>query len=295
MLSELDVEEPRLLEAEQGLAPSRLAGLRTTPVSVVVAVLFLLLLLVAVIAPGVLSRDAPLYSDITSLLRGPSAAHWFGTDDVGRDVYSRVVYGARDSLLIGIVAMITGLLGGLALGNLAGLAGRAVDEVVVRVLDVMSAIPGVVLAILVIAFTHPGVTNVAVAVGIASIPRFGRVIRAQVFVVKRTDYVRHAVIYGQRRRRIVWRHVVPNVLGVLPVIATLDIGTSIIWGAGLSFLGLGPQPPTPEWGLMLSESLTNLQTAWWSGVFPGLALTLTVVAFTTVGRELQRRVSGRLA
>jgi peptide/nickel transport system permease protein len=294
--SDLRLTEPEsvelALDPAHGPATRRRRS-RRTPVSVWLAAAFLLLLLVAVVFPGWLARSGPLYSDIGSSLKGPSGKHWFGTDQIGRDVYSRVVYGARYSLLIGIVAMAISLVGGLVLGLLAGLGGRVVDEVVSRVLDILSSIPGILLAILIVAFTHEGVANVAVAVGIASIPRFGRVIRAQVFVVKRSDYVRHSVVYGRSRWRVVASHVVPNVLTVVPVLATLDIGTSIMASSGLSFVGLGPKPPTPEWGVMLSDSLDTLSVAWWAGVFPGLALTASVIAFTTVGRELQRRVSGR--
>jgi peptide/nickel transport system permease protein len=153
----------------------------------------------------------------------------------------------------------------------------------------------VLLALLVIALIGPGLMNVAVAIGIAGIPKFGRLIRSQTQLVRNADYVRHAVLYGQSRGKVFLRHLLPNVLVAIPIVATIDIGSSIIAVSGLSFLGLGPQPPTPEWGVMLAEGRDVLRVAWWPSVFPGVAITLTVISFTVVGSYLQRRFEGRLA
>jgi peptide/nickel transport system permease protein len=251
---------------------------------------YVVLLVAVVVDPAAFAHNSPTFSNLTESLSGPSAAHWFGTDMIGRDVYSRVVYGARYSLFIGLGAMAVALAGGLLLGLVAGLFGRILDEVATRIMDVLGAFPSVLLALLIVASTRPGVANVAVAVGIATIPRFGRVIRGQALVVRRADYVRHAVIFGQSRPWVTFRHVTPNVLSTIPVLATLDIGLSIMASSGLSFLGLGPKPPTPEWGMMLAESRNVLQMAWWTGVFPGVVLTLTVIAFTVLGRHVQHRL-----
>ncbi|GAA1011143.1 peptide ABC transporter permease [Acrocarpospora pleiomorpha] len=262
------------------------------PVPVLLSALFIVLLAAAVAAPGWFADADPGVGRITESLRPPGAGHLLGTDMLGRDVYARMVHGARYSLLIGLGAMAISVAGGLVLGLLAALSGRWVDEAVTRVLDTLAAFPSVLLALLVVAVTEPGTVNVAVAVGVATIPRFGRVVRGEALVIRTADYVRHAVVYGRRRWRIVSRHIVPNVLRIIPVLATLDIGLSIMSSSGLSFLGLGPSSPTPEWGVMLAESRDTLQVAWWTGVFPGLALTLSVIAFTTVGRYTQRRIQG---
>lgn len=161
--------------------------------------------------------------------------------------------------------------------------------------DVLSSFPGVLLAMLVVTFLGPGMLNIALAIGIAGIPKFGRVVRAQTQLVRDADYVTHAAIYGLSRPQVFLRHVLPNVLVAVPVIATVYIGSTILAVSGLSFLGLGPQPPTPEWGVMLAESRDVLRVAWWPGVFPGAAITLTVIAFSVIGNFLQKAFEGRLA
>jgi peptide/nickel transport system permease protein len=203
-------------------------------------------------------------------------------------VFARVVYGARYSLLIGLASMIVSLLIGLVIGMTAGLGRRAVDESASRVFDVLSAFPPILLSLFVVTFLGQGIVNIAVAVGIAGIPKFGRVLRAQTLVVRRADYVTHAVVWGQTRREVFLRHILPNVLAAIPVIATIDVGSAIIAVSGLSFLGLGPQPPTPEWGVMLAEGRDVLRVAWWPSVFPGMAITLTVIAFSVIGKHLSR-------
>jgi peptide/nickel transport system permease protein len=230
----------------------------------------------------------PLVSDVAHAMQAPDATHWFGTDRIGRDVFARVVYGARYSLLIGLASMIVSLLIGLVIGMTAGLGRRAVDESASRVFDVLSAFPPILLSLFVVTFLGQGIVNIAVAVGIAGIPKFGRVLRAQTLVVRRADYVTHAVVWGQTRREVFLRHILPNVLAAIPVIATIDVGSAIIAVSGLSFLGLGPQPPTPEWGVMLAEGRDVLRVAWWPSVFPGMAITLTVIAFSVIGKHLSR-------
>ncbi|OUC83333.1 ABC transporter permease [Streptosporangium minutum] len=255
--------------------------------------LFLVLAAVAALAPALLSGVDPLAADPLHALSGPGAGHWFGTDHLGRDVLSRVVHGAGHSLAIGAAAILFAAGVGTVLGMLAGLSPRYLDELLSRLFDVLATFPELLLALLVIAITGPGTGNVILAIGMAQIPNYARVIRAQTFVVRRSGYVEQAVTFGLRRPVLVLRHVLPNVLGPLPVLATIGMGTAIIATSGLSFLGMGPQPPSPEWGSMLSEARNYLRVAWWTALFPGLAVSLTVISLTLVGRRLQRRFEGR--
>ena len=176
---------------------------------------------------------------------------------------------------------------GTPLGILAGISRRSVDETVVRLLDVVGAFPDLLLAILVVALIGPGLVNLILALGVASIPKFARVARTQTRTVMVSGYVEHARTLGQKRSRTIRRHVLPNAVGALPVLATIGLGYAIIGAAALSFLGLGPQPPTPEWGLMLSEAISNLRIAWWAGVFPGAMITLLVISLTVIGNRIQ--------
>lgn len=246
------------------------------------------------LAPGVFVSHSPLTSDPRQVLRPPSLEHPFGTDQIGRDVAARVVYGAQYSLSIGVGATVLAVLAGLLIGTLSGLAPRGVDEAFTRLLDVVNAFPEVLLALVVIAIAGPGPLNVVVAIGVAAIPRFARVVRAQVFVLRHSGWVETAVTQGISYPRRVGKHIVPNVLGPVVALATAGTGTALIAAAGLSFLNLGPQPPTPEWGAMLSESRDYIGLGWWLGVFPGLAIVGSVAVITVLGRRLQRRFEGRV-
>ncbi|MEV8512198.1 ABC transporter permease [Dactylosporangium sp. NPDC051484] len=261
--------------------------------SLVAPAAFLVLVAVAVVAPALLTGTDPLAADPMSALRAPSAAHWFGTDQLGRDVFTRVIYGARYSLSIGLAATALSVVAGGVVGLLAGLSPRVVDELLSRALDVLSAFPEVLLALLFIAFTEPGTPSLILAIALAFAPRYGRIVRAQTLLVRRAGYVEQATTFGLSRARLAWRHILPNVLGPLPILATIGLGSAIVNAASLSFLGMGPQPPSPEWGAMLAESRNYLRVAWWSAILPGLALTATVVSLTAVGRRLQARFEGR--
>ncbi|MHC2089008.1 ABC transporter permease [Methylobacterium sp. CM6244] len=268
---------------------------RAYPLPVLGSALFLAALFAVAAAPGLFTAHDPLVGDVLEGLRAPDWAHPFGTDRLGRDVLARTLYGARYSLLIGLGGMTVSVLAGVFLGILAGQRNRFLDEVTSRLFDVLSSFPGVLLAMLVVTFLGQGMLNIALAVGIAGIPKFGRIVRAQTQLVRDADYVTQAAIYGLGRRQIFLRHVLPNVLVAVPVIATVYIGSTILTVSGLSFLGLGPQPPIPEWGVMLAESRDVLRVAWWPAVFPGAAITLTVIAFSTVGVFLQKLFEGRIA
>jgi peptide/nickel transport system permease protein len=195
---------------------------------------------------------------------------------------------------IGVVlGTIVGVAAGLSGAFLTGRLGMILDEALTRALDVLSSFPAILLAMLVVTFTGPGIWNVAVAIGISGIPLYARVVRSQTFVVTRADFVAHAAVHGRSRWAVLWEHVLPNALTAVPVLAAIDVGTSVLAVSGLSFLGLGPQPPLPEWGVMLSEARDVLRVAWWAGVFPGLFITATVIAVTVLGRWLQSRSDGR--
>jgi peptide/nickel transport system permease protein len=251
------------------------------------------LILLAVVVPGLLAGADPLAADPLLALAPPGGEHWFGTDHLGRDVLARVVYGARHSLVIGVAATCLAVIAGGLLGLAAGLAPRWLEEALARSFDVLSTFPELLLALLVIAITGPGTINVITAIGLAQIANYARIARAQTFVVRGAGYVEQAVTFGHSRLGIITRHVLPNALGPIPVMATLGLGQAVIAAAGLSFLGMGPQPPAAEWGAMLSEARSYLRVAWWEAAFPAAAIILTVVCLTVVGRRLQRRFEGR--
>ncbi|MEU8285122.1 ABC transporter permease [Micromonospora sp. NPDC048905] len=258
-----------------------------------VAGAYLILLVVAAAWPAALAPGDPLAADPLGVLSPPDAAHWLGTDHLGRDVWARVVHGAGHSLTIGVAATALAVTGGVLLGLLAGLTHRAADEALSRTFDALSAFPMLLLALLFIAIAGPGTASLIVAIGIATLPHHARVVRGQTLVVRRAGFVEQAVTFGQSRSRLVLRHVLPNVVGPVPVLAVIGLGEAILAAAGLSFLGMGPQPPSPEWGAMLSEGRNYLQVAWWITILPGLAVTATVVSLTVVGRHWQARFDGR--
>ncbi|MFI6937477.1 ABC transporter permease [Streptomyces sp. NPDC050287] len=253
----------------------------------------LVLATLAALAPGVLAPQQPDAIDPVNALAGPGSGHWLGTDQLGRDVLSRIVHGARASLLMGFGATAFAVVAGALLGVLAATAGRAVDQLLMRVTDVLLSFPGLMLSLVVVALLGPGAGNATLAIGASLLPGFLRLARGQALAVRDSDYVRAAVVGGRGRGSVFWRHMLPNALPPLLVLATVNVGSAIIAGSTLSFLGMGPQPPSPEWGAMLSEGRDHLETAWAAAVFPGLAVTVTVVAVTVVGRDLQRRLYGR--
>ncbi len=258
-----------------------------------VAIAVLLVIAFAALWPGVLATHDPLQTDVQSALLPPGAEHLFGTDQSGRDVYSRVVHGAGRSLGIGLLATGIALVGGLLLGALAGVAPRGIDAAMMRINDVLMAFPEFLVALVVVAVLGPGPVNIAIAVTLAAGPVYVRLARVQTRTLRVAEHVEAARILGVAPVRAFVRHVAPGVLGSLSVLATIGIGSSILAAAGLSFLGLGPSEPTPEWGLMLAGGRNVLGQAWWISVFPGIAITLTVVSATVVGRILRARGEGR--
>ncbi|MGZ0710723.1 ABC transporter permease (plasmid) [Coraliomargarita sp. W4R53] len=253
------------------------------------------LALVATMAfvPGLFTSLDPLATDVRGALEPPSRSHFFGTDQSGRDVFARVVYGAARSAGIGVLATVLAFVVGLSVGALSGISPRIVDAAAMRATDVLLAFPEFLVALVVVAILGPGTTNIAIAVTIAAVPVYVRLARAQTRTLRRAEHVEAARILGVPPARAFVRHVVPSVIGALSVLATIGIGSAILAAAGLSFLGLGPTEPTPEWGLMLSGGRNVLGQAWWISVFPGIAITLTVISATVVGRILRARAEGR--
>ncbi len=248
---------------------------------------------IAVFAPKI----APEGFDQETLLnrlKPPSAAHWFGTDTLGRDVYSRVLYGARISMTVGLVA-VSGALGtGALLGTAAGYLGGRIDGLIMRIMDVMLAFPSVILAIGIVALRGPGLNNTILAVSVVNIPVYARVARASTLAIKEQEYVTAARAMGARAWRILLRAILPNAASPLVVQATLGVAGAILDAAALGFLGLGAQPPTPEWGSMLSDSYQYLLTAFWAALAPGTAIGLVVLSFNLAGDGLHDALDPRL-
>ena len=273
--------------------PTRTA--RRPSASSLAATLFLLLVALGTAWPHLLTGYDPIAADPLQAQLPPSTVHWFGTDQLGRDVFSRVVHGARYSILIGVSAIAIAALFGTLFGLAAGLLRGLVDEAISRFLDVVSSFPDLLLVLVLISFTGPGTANLIVALGAATIPRFARVVRAQTFVVAQSGFVEQARTFGLSRAVLIARHVLPHAVAQVPILATIGLGSAIISAAGLSFLGMGPPRPIPEWGSMLAEGRNYLRVAWWISVWPGLVITLTVLSVNALGRRWQAAFDGRRA
>lgn len=276
-----------------------LAPLRTrarprlrVPTSVVVAAVVALLFVVAAVVPQALAPRSPLSIDLLATLAPPSGAHWLGTDDAGRDLFSRIVWGTRTSLLIGVGAMAVSLAIGVALGFASALAPRWIGGPVDRFLEILLAFPVLLLSLLFVALLGPSAPSLVVAVGIGSAPGYARLIRAQALGVKESGYVEAARALGHSRATVFRQHVFPNAFRPLVALVALGIGQSVVWASGLSFLGLGVAPPSPEWGVLLNAGKSLITTAWWLEVFPGIAIVLVALSFTQLGRYFQDRSEG---
>ncbi len=271
----------------------RLGGIRIrVRLGTAVPLLIVLLVIVAAIAPGLLTHRNPDAVNLEQTLLAPSFSHLFGTDDAGRDQLTRVIYGARESLGIGLGA--TGLAMSIAilLGFAAGLAGGLVDAVISRILEVAFAFPVLLLALLLIAIRGPSLSTEIVAVGIGSAPGYARMVRGQVLAVRKADFIEAAGALGHGRWAVIRRHLFPNAMRPLVAMVTLGIGQSIVWASGLSFLGLGVAPPSPEWGALLDSGRMYLTTSWWLEILPGAVIILVAISVTSLGRTLQHRLEG---
>jgi peptide/nickel transport system permease protein len=252
-----------------------------------------IMIALAVLAP-VLPLADPIQIDSTHALYSPGTPFLFGSDQYGRDVFSRVVYGGRISLLVGPIAVVIALVPGVVIGLLAGYYGRWLDTALMRGIDIMLAFPGILLALAIVAVLGPSLTSLMIAVGIAAVPTYARLTRASVLSARENLYVDAARVVGARDAIILSRHILPNIVAPIIVVSTLGVGAAILVAATLSFLGLGSQPPTAEWGRMLSEGRQYLREQWWIATFPGVAIMLTVLALNLLGDGLRDALDPRL-
>jgi len=273
------VSEPR----RRNRALTRFLAHRSAVVALVVVVLFIA---VAALAPWISPYD-PMATDWSQVRKAPSAAHWLGTDEIGRDLLSRMLWGSRASLLAGVVSVLIAIAVGLPFGLLAGYVGGWIDGLISRMTDALLSCPFLILAIALAAFLGPSLTNAMIAIGISTTPIFVRLARGQVMVVKVEDYVEAARAVGNPSYRILLRHILPNVVPPLLVQSTLTIATAIIAEASLSFLGVGQQPPAPSWGSMLNVAKDFMSQAPWMALWPGVAICLIVLAFNVLGDGLR--------
>ncbi len=250
-------------------------------------------LLITLFAP-LLAPSDPYEQDLSSALSPPSMQHWFGADQYGRDTLSRILYGTRTALLAIVVADGLALVLGGTLGLVAGYLGGKVDSLIMRLVDVLLAFPYLLLALIIVAVLGPSLTNSVIAIGIIYTPQYARLMRGQVLSVQAADFVVAAQAIGARRTRVMLRHVLPNSFTPVLVLATLQSGAVVVETAGLSFLGLGAQPPSPDWGALLADGHAYFLTAWWIATFPGLAIFLVVVGFNLLGDALRDEYDPRL-
>lgn len=264
------------------------------PLSLAAGAFVLFLVVIAFIGPMVVPYDAENYFDYDLLNAGPSAAHWFGVDALGRDIFSRIVVGTRISLVSGFVAVGIGAAFGTTFGLLAGYYGGWIDRVTMRVADVLFAFPGILLAIGIVAILGGGMINVVAAVAVFSVPAFARLVRGNVLALKQQTFIEATRSLGASDFTILFRHILPGTISVIVIYLSMRIGTSIITAASLSFLGLGAQPPMPEWGAMLNEARADMVVAPHSVFFPVMAIFLTVLAFNLLGDGLRDALDPKL-
>lgn len=246
----------------------------------------IIFIVMAVISPWIAPFD-PIEQDMSVRLEGPSMTHFFGTDQFGRDIFSRVLYGSRISLATGVVSVLVAVVLGVILGTISGYFGGFIDSVIMRIMDVFMAFPSFLLALGIVSVLGPGMVNVMIAIGVYSVPNFSRISRSAVISIKNMEYIEATESMGGKSFYTIIKHVIPNSISPIIVISTLRIATAIISAAGLSFLGMGAQPPTPEWGEMLSSGREYLRTAPHLSIIPGLAIMFLVLGFNMMGDGLR--------
>ncbi|MGY0692398.1 ABC transporter permease [Virgibacillus sp. FSP13] len=249
--------------------------------------------IIAIFAPWIAPYD-PLGVDLVNKLQTPSWEHWFGTDDKGRDILSRIIYGSRLSLSVGVLSVLIGAFFGITLGLISGYYGKLIDTVIMRFIDVLLAFPGILLALAIISALGPDLINVMIAVGIFSIPTFARIVRGSTLSMKKVEHIDAIKTLGASDFRIILVHILPNILSPIIVQGTLRVATAILTAAGLSFLGMGAQPPSPEWGAMLSNGRNFLWSAPHVATFPGLVIAFIVIGFNLLGDGLRDALDPRM-
>lgn len=270
-----------------------LASFQQNKTAIIGLVLVIAILFVALIAYYVAPYDMRV-QNVENRYLSPSLHHLMGTDEFGRDIFSRVVIGSRVSLFVGVSSILTAMIFGVLMGAYSGLKGGMIDQFLSKVIDSLMSFPSLLLGILVVAALGPGVKNATIAIAIAFIPRFARVSRAPTIVLKENEFIMAARAAGATDFRIIFRHIIPNLVGEIVVMCSLWISTAIIIESSLSFLGLGVQPPTPSWGMMIKEGVDQIQLAPWLAVFPGLAISIAVLAFNLLGDGLRDLLDPKL-
>ncbi|CAM3370725.1 ABC transporter permease [Aeromicrobium ponti] len=290
-----DIQPPILPADEKVVSPWMEAwrSFRKNKLALIGSIIVLFFILLAVFAP-VIAPQGINEQMLSKRLQAPSSEHWFGTDDFGRDIFSRVIYGARISLWVGFLAVMGSIVVGCLLGVVAGYYGKWVDAIISRVFDIMLAFPSILLAIAIVAVLGPSLRNALIAIAVINIPNFGRLIRSRVLSVKQEEYIMAAKAVGMSNSRILFKHVLPNSMAPIIVQGTLAIATAIIEAAALGFLGLGAEAPNPEWGKMLADAKAYLVQAPWTMIFPGLAIMLTVLGFNLMGDGLRDALDPRM-
>ncbi len=278
---------------QRGIYARALAELISNRAAVIGLLVLVGFVLAAIFAESLTPYD-PLQRDARGRLAAPTTEHPFGTDALGRDVLARVLYGGRVSLIVGFSAIAVAGLAGISLGLIAGYFGGVIDNAIMRVMDVILAFPGLILAIWLVAIFGSNLTNIILAIAFFGIPTFARLSRGSTLSAREMDYVVAARSMGANPWHILWRHILPAVSGPLIVLSTLSVSGAIVTGASLSFLGLGVDPPTPEWGAMLSDGRGYLRNAWWIAFFPGMAITLVVLALNLLGDGLRDALDPRV-
>ena len=293
MAGQVTVNARERTRAARGELADLWRRLRKNRAAVVGAGIVGVFIALAVLAP-VLVPYSPIQGALQDRLLPPSTTHWFGTDELGRDLFSRILFGARISLQIQIVAVVLALFVGVVLGSVGGYLGGRADDIIMRCMDVLLAFPSIFLALAIIAALGPGLFNLMLAAGISSIPAFARIVRASILSLKEREFVEAALALGSGTNRVMFRHLLPNCLAPLIVQSTLRMATVLLTASGLSFLGLGVQPPTPEWGAMLSNARSYLIVAPHVATIPGLAIMVVVVGFNLFGDGLRDTLDPRL-
>jgi peptide/nickel transport system permease protein len=295
---QIEAREIALDQPGGGLWSEAWSRLRTNPGAIVGFVIIVAIVVIAIFAP-LIAPYAPREQNL-SLIRagccpGPSAEHFFGVDELGRDEFSRIVYGARYSLLIGVVSVTVAFIIGGILGAIAGFAGGAIDSLIMRITDIWLTIPGFLMAIGIVAMLGPGLVQIMIAIGVINVPLFARLLRGTVLAQRENDFVLAARAVGVPGRDILGAHILPNAISPVIVQGTLALATAIIDAAGLGFLGLGPQDPsTPEWGTMLTNTVRFLQTAPHLAIIPGLAIVITAISINLIGDGLREALDPKL-